>query len=76
MCTMYDMLVCSRLITGPLVIKHKGIKNAKRDGTWNMYTDHLINGSKHLHVHLGLLYISMLSHAFSPIVLPIVLSYY
>ena len=44
----------------------KGIKSAKRDGT-NMYTDHLINGSKHLHVHLALMYSSMLSHAFSPI---------
>ena len=45
----------------------KGIKSAKRDGTCNMYTDHLINGSKHLHVHLALMYSSMLSHAFSPI---------
>ena len=42
-----------------------GIKNAKRDGTCNIYTDHLINGSKHL--HLALMYSSMLSHAFSPI---------
>ena len=32
-----------------------------------MYTDHLINGSKHLHVHLAVMYSSMLSNAFSPI---------
>ena len=51
-----------------MAVKHvKGIKSAKRDGTCNMYTDHSINGSKHLHVHLALLYSSMLSHAFSPI---------
>ena len=41
------------------VMAVKGIKSAKRDGTCNMYTDHLINGAKHLHVLLALMYSSM-----------------
>ena len=45
----------------------KGIKRAKRDGTYNMYTNHLNNGSKHLHSHLVLMHSSMSSNAFSPI---------
>ena len=55
----YDCYYTHKINVSHVSMAVKGIKSAKRDGTCNMYTDHLINGSKHLHVHLALLYSSI-----------------
>ena len=43
-----------------------GLHNNKRDGTCDMFSDHLINGTPNLNVHLSLLFTAMLQHGFSP----------
>ena len=43
-----------------------GLHNNKRDGTCDMLSDHLINGTPNLNVHLSLLFTAMLRHGFSP----------
>ena len=42
-----------------------GLHNNKRDGTCDMFYDHLINGTPNLNVHLSLLFRAMLRHGFS-----------
>ena len=44
----------------------KKLKSKKSDGTCSMSTDHLINYSDNLVVHLSLLFTCMLRHGFSP----------
>ena len=43
-----------------------GLHNNKRDGTCEMFFDHLINGTPNLNSHLSLLFTAMLRHGFSP----------
>ena len=42
------------------------LHNNKRNGTCDMFSDHLINGTPNLNVHLSLLFTGMLRHDFSP----------
>ena len=42
------------------------LKSGKNDGNLGYYTDHLINGTQKLHVHISLLLTSMVTHAFTP----------
>ena len=44
----------------------RSLKRGKVDGTCNLYSDHLINGSKMLSVLLALLFKAMLSHGIAP----------
>ena len=43
-----------------------GLHNNKRDETCDMFSDHLINGTPNLNIHLSLLFTAMLRHGFSP----------
>ena len=42
------------------------LKKGKRDGNCEMDSEHLIYGSNQLHVHISMLFQSMLTHGFSP----------
>ena len=55
-----------------IVIVHDGInavahlKVGKSDGSEGLFSDHFLNGTKHLHLFLSLLFTLFLVHDFSP----------